>query len=107
MKVNVVNMYKSIPKDKWYTTYKINNTLNLYCGRPSVYGNPYTTGTHEDKVKQHKEYWNSLTNDSKPKQALLFTLNRLDIKELNLVCFCKPKTCHCDNIKDWIEKELK
>jgi len=32
-------------------------------------------------------------------------LNRIyNLKEVNLVCFCKPKSCHGDIIKEIIEK---
>ena len=105
LQVNVLNMYKSIPKDKWYKDYTDGSIKYLYCGRPSILGNPIKDGTLEDKIRKHKIYWNMLDNTSKPKQLLLDIVNNKTIKTLNLVCFCKPKDCHCDHIKDWVGKQ--
>jgi hypothetical protein len=114
MKVNVVNMYKDIPKEHWYKDSKVGLTLNLYMGRKSgkvsLFGNKFSTGTLKDKIDNHKAYWIALGDDSKPKQKLLDILVDESVENLNLVCFCKSepnvgKDCHCDVIQEWLIEE--
>ena len=60
----------------------------VYCGRGSKYGNPFKRprdGTRDEVCDKFKNE----------------TLPSLDVSELrgkNLMCFCKPKRCHCDDI---------
>lgn len=89
---------------------------DVYIGRPSVFGNPFT----------HKEGTLARTNVASRSEAVKFyhgwlreqyisnplitkELQRLaDLfkagKHINLVCWCAPKECHGDVIKDAIEK---
>ena len=60
----------------------------VYCGNGSPYANPYKIGLdgdRDDVCELFEEY----------------VLPGLDVSELkgkDLLCFCKPKRCHCDTI---------
>lgn len=66
---------------------------DVYIGRPSKWGNPFSIGkdgTRDEVIKKYKDYF--LSN----KELLA------DIEELrgkNLVCYCKPQACHGDVLK--------
>lgn len=107
MEINVVNMYKDVPRPHWYKNWREGQTLWLYCGRPSIYGNPYNMGPHESKVRDHQVYWSELGDDAKPKEGLRNVVRDESIEVLNLVCFCKPKACHCDTMHEWLVEEMK
>lgn len=84
------------------TNKKIEDGYYIYCGRPSKYGNPFwmkDESMREQVIKDFKEK----------------TLNKLDLTELlkllkednlYLGCFCAPKACHCDVIKEKLEQLL-
>jgi hypothetical protein len=60
----------------------------VYIGRGSPYGNPFKTGVHGTR-KEVIEMFERLV------------LPNLDVSALrgrDLVCFCKPKSCHGDSI---------
>lgn len=59
-----------------------------YCGRGSPYGNPFIIGVHgtRDEVCDLFE------------ERILPNLNVEPLRGVDLVCFCKPKRCHCDSI---------
>jgi len=82
------------PEPKVLNIYKMDLAQidGIYCGRPSIYGNLYGTKEfgrgnavvlHQDYLQKHPKY----VEDIKP-----------DLEGQNLVCFCKPKACHCDNL---------
>lgn len=60
----------------------------VYCGRGSPYGNPFIIGVHgtRDEVCDRFE------------KEILPTLDVSALRGRDLVCFCKPKRCHCDPI---------
>jgi hypothetical protein len=100
--ITVVNKYKHVP------------TINdVYIGRGSILGNPFTSiknketkaifscDTREESIELFEKY---LSNELKKKnQVLCSEMNRLWVlsktTNINLVCFCKPKSCHGDIIK--------
>ena len=56
----------------------------VYCGRGSPYGNPYIIG-----------------RDGNRENVCIYILPLLDVSALrgkDLVCFCSPKQCHCDDL---------
>lgn len=60
----------------------------VFCGRGSPYGNPYVIGKHGNRDQCCDKFEEKV-------------LPKLDVKELrgkDLICFCKPKRCHCDPI---------
>ena len=92
----------------------------FYIGRPSVLGNPYShkkesiadiiVGTRDKSIDLYEKYF----YDKIENNDILFIseLNKMldfykENKELNICCWCSPKRCHGDIIKDYLEKEIK
>jgi hypothetical protein len=110
MSITVVNKYKQAPTDN-----------DVYIGRGSVLGNPYTSmevgktkaefqcESREESVSKFREYL--LLKIEEKDKSVCSELNRIyrlaKHGEVNLVCFCKPKSCHGDIIKEIIEDKLK
>jgi hypothetical protein len=98
MKINVVN--------------KHHGASGEYIGRGSPLGNPFSskTGTKAQVVVKDREtavaaYRDWLNEKIRVmNRPVIEELNRLHALakqgELNLVCFCAPKACHGDVIKD-------
>lgn len=68
----------------------------VYCGRPSLYGNPFVVGKHgtRDEVCDRFE------------KEIMPLLDLTDLRGKDLVCFCKPHRCHCDALLREANKEL-
>jgi len=80
---------------------------DVYIGRGSVFGNPYT---HLEKTDNFTEYAETLmTFDNDYSQAIDKLRERSKTEDLNLVCYCKlphkEVRCHGDIIKRLIEKD--
>ncbi len=66
---------------------------DVYCARPSKWGNPFVIGRDGDKqevIAKFKEYW-----DSRPD---LQAAAKRELKGLILSCYCAPLDCHVDLI---------
>ena len=83
---------------------------DVYIGRPSKWGNPYThkqskskadivVPTRREAIEKYREY--ILFGDGK---HLLDDLHEL--KDKTLGCWCKPKSCHGDILKELVEKYI-
>lgn len=95
--------------------YKHTSTENdIYIGRGSVLGNPFTSikdkltlaeficDSREESVESFRKYIEEKIS-SKDKK-ICYELNRIyKMDKVNLVCFCKPKSCHGDIIKELID----
>ena len=78
---------------------------DVYVGRPSVLGNPYshTTGTRADQVvatrdeavERYGRWLLGRIRDSDP--LVIAALNALDDDSV-LVCWCAPQRCHAEMI---------
>ena len=103
--ITVVNKYKHTPTEN-----------DVYIGRGSVLGNPFTSikdrqtkaeficENREESVESFRKYLLSKIN--KKDKEVCDELNKIyKMKEVNLVCFCKPKSCHGDIIKEVIENK--
>ncbi len=76
MKTVIVNLYEE--------------RYDIYIGRPSIWGNPFSIGpdgTRDEVIRKYDKY---ILNQPK----LLINLYKLKGKRLG--CFCKPKVCHGD-----------
>lgn len=108
--INVVNKYKHTPGPN-----------DFYIGRGSALGNPFTSikdrktkaefvcESREESVEAFREY---LTDNIAVKNPeITNALNKIWLKakkgDLNLVCYCKPKSCHGDVSKEFVEEKLK
>lgn len=70
---------------------------DIYIGRPSKWGNPFMIGkdgTREEVIEKYREY--VLKNDK-----LMGSLHELKGKVLG--CWCAPKSCHGDALKELVE----
>lgn len=104
--ITVVNKYKHTPTEN-----------DVYIGRGSVLGNPFTSikdkqtkaeficDSREESVESFRKYIEEKIA-SKDKK-ICDELNKIyKMPQVNLVCFCKPKSCHGDIIKTLIESKL-
>jgi hypothetical protein len=84
----VINIHKYKGKD--YT----------YIGRGSPFGNPFKIGedgTREEVIEKFKAYFKERLEDP------LYKVLVLQLRGNKLGCFCKPKACHGDIIKEWLD----
>jgi len=88
--------------------HKNKETYDVYIGRPSKWGNPFThiestkaefkVATRDEAIDKYEE-WITKGNG----QYLLNDLHELRNKILS--CWCKPKRCHGDVLKKLVEKK--
>lgn len=74
-------------------------------GKPSKWGNPYShkdgtlakykTKTRQEAIDKYEEYL--LDNEE-----LMNSLHELKYKKIG--CWCKPKSCHGDTIKKYVDR---
>lgn len=86
MKTKVVNIKK--------------RTCEIYCGRGSIYGNPFKIGRDGDRkqvISKYREYFYKRLTDSKFRDSIL------SLKGKILGCYCKPLDCHLDVIVEYLE----
>lgn len=72
---------------------------DIYIGRPSKWGNPFTIGkdgTREEVIQKYEKWIKTQSN-------LLRDLHELKNKVLG--CWCSPKACHGDILIKLIEEK--
>jgi hypothetical protein len=93
---------------------------NYRCYRGFVLGNPYShlplektkaiyhVATREDAIKAYDHYFDIMYRSNlKFKKAVDYIYERYKAGEdVYLECYCKPEPCHCDIIKEKLEKRL-
>lgn len=109
MSISVKNKHKSKPEPN-----------DIYIGRGSPLGNPFThldldntkaqyrCETRDQAIENYEAY---LTDKIKENdRRVCDELNRIYLAacsgNVNLVCFCKPKSCHGDIIKRIVEEKI-
>lgn len=81
----------------------------IYIGRPSPLGNPFIMRSEEDRHNVVEQYRNALyfRPDLLPEGALEavqeLCLRHHKGETLKLGCYCSPKECHGDILKEYIE----
>jgi Domain of unknown function (DUF4326) len=60
----------------------------VYCGRGSPYGNPFRIGVDGDRDEVCRRF----------RAEILPALDVSALRGKDLVCFCAPRRCHCDDI---------
>lgn len=95
--------------------YKHKSTLNdIYIGRGSILGNPfshkentkalYKVDTANESLEKYKVWLIENFNSNREiKNYLLSIKEESKLTDINLVCFCKPKACHGDIIKEFVD----
>ena len=72
----------------------------VYIGRPSIWGNPYIIGKHgsrEDVIAKYEKYLENCP---------LVTARLKELVGRDLVCHCKPKSCHGDVLAKLVELDI-
>lgn len=72
--------------------------FDVYIGRPSKWGNPFTIGKHgtrEQVIQQYREW-------VVQQPEIMAELHELRDKVLG--CWCKPKACHGDVLAELADK---
>lgn len=81
-----------------------------YISRPYVLGNPFIVGIDgtRDEVIEKYQVWMYEQIEAKNDiyEELVRFLHIARDGNLVLLCYCKPKKCHGDHIKDWIDNQL-
>ena len=87
----------------------------FYVGRPSVLGNPYSVKQH-GRLKCINLYERWLTHAiQEESEAVMATLQEIcdavtqareQQSHVYLVCWCAPKACHAEIIRDVVEEML-
>lgn len=80
-----------------------------YIGRPSVLGNPFPISLGRTRCIRDYEFWiyEAIPANNKPIRAELARLAKIaTLGDLNLICWCAPKACHGDIIKQIIEEMI-
>lgn len=75
-------------------------SYDVYIGRPSKWGNPFTIGkdgSRKDVIRKYKEY-------TIKKPQLLAFINELQGKILG--CWCRPHLCHGDVLVRLADKRI-
>lgn len=105
--ISVVNMSDHIPTEYDY-----------YIGRPSILSNPYThkkytkyakilVNSRDESISSYEQYFNENIRNEEFRNEITKILELYKKhNKLNLVCFCKPKSCHGDFIKKYLENKL-
>jgi uncharacterized protein YeaO (DUF488 family) len=104
--IHIVNKYKHTP-----------SSTDYYCGRGSLFGNPYThirdkqtlaqfiVDTREEAINKYAEYFNSVILNNESARIKLNSMKEVaKHNDIYLLCFCVPKKCHCEVIKQYLEQ---
>lgn len=87
-----------------------------YCGKPGkghkgIFGNPFWMGNESQRNWACDTYQNhfeaqmfSRTGDLYIGMRQLYRIAKE--RDLELACFCVPKRCHCETIKNFLEEKL-
>jgi hypothetical protein len=81
---------------------KRTDAYDIYCGRGSIFGNPYEIGidgTREKVIERYKVWFNFCLRDP------IFKREVLKLKGKKLGCFCAPLDCHGRIIKEYLDKK--
>lgn len=89
--------------------------IGFYVARPSILGNPYShldislakfkVSTVDEAILKYKKYFHlHILTDNKFRDELLRMVSFYnENKFLNIICWCNPKPCHGDVIKEYIQ----
>jgi len=100
MTIHVVKKYAAV----------LNDAPTVYCGRGSALGNPYHMigEVMRDKVCDDYEKWFAVNLIDKTHdrfhQQLTEIITLAKQGDVNLECYCAPKRCHCETIKNHVER---
>ena len=108
--IKVLNIYKlnNLKLEDCIYIGRSNNKFNL---SKSPLSNPFTistTNTREQVVIKYKDWLDTaLTYDNEVSKEFNRLVELAKVQEVYLLCYCNPKACHGDYIKQLIENKLK
>lgn len=83
----------------------------IYIGRGSPLGNPFVMHTEDDRetvCDKYEEWFNKQVQEEN--QKVLKELRRIYLlakrQDIVLGCYCSPKRCHGETIKNFLDKYL-
>jgi len=86
------------------------NPQHVYCGRPSLLGNPYPMkgeSSRDDVCNAYAIHFNTLLiNDAAFRKEVERVRRLHDAGDVSLVCFCAPRRCHCETLANYLNEEL-
>lgn len=76
---------------------------DVYCGRPSLWGNPHIIGngiTRKVAIDRYRNTFSDMMKDD-------FYIKEIEkLRGKKIGCYCKPKSCHLDIIADYLNKNI-
>lgn len=73
---------------------------DVFCGRPSMHGNPFEIGHHgcrEEVIEKFKVYfYQRIHDDVQYLQAIM------ELRGKRIGCYCAPLPCHLDVIAEFL-----
>lgn len=98
--IEVINIGQAIAAS---TNWWRNDDSFLYIGRGSRWGNPYHIGPHGSRTDVITKYMQYAINT----QFFHDAIANHKFENKKLVCYCAPRPCHGDVLKDWQEKYIR
>jgi len=85
----------------------INEKLNIRVDRASILGNPYQLYHESERDNICQRYETHFLRNIKENPSFRAQVNKLielykQHGKLNLYCWCSPKQCHAETIRDYI-----
>ncbi len=87
---------------------KEQNGPTIYVGRPTAMGNPFILGPHGTRAEVIDKYKGWFTEQLHADNSAFNTLLKKVFEDheehgdITLLCWCHPKACHADVIRQWI-----
>jgi Domain of unknown function (DUF4326) len=91
----------SLRQNSMHIANKRNHTptpSDVYVGRPSPLGNPFTIGQHGDRDRVIELYGRWLHNRIREQNPDVMEALEALTDDTTLVCWCAPKRCHAEMI---------
>ena len=97
-----------------------NERNNYACYRPSILSNPFThikdkktlamfvVKTRDEAIDRYEGYFDRMYKGNAPFKFIIDEIYEKykNGEDIYLECYCKPERCHCDIIKEKLEKRL-
>jgi len=82
---------------------------DIYIGRGSRFGNPFPMrreNEREEVISKYRDYFYSNSSLMEFTIRRFKSLKKRGFEEVNLVCFCAPKRCHGEILKEFINNNI-
>lgn len=91
-------------------------SADFKCDRTSPLGNPFIIHdnvTRKIACEKYQKYFNRFieNNHKKPFSSRKIYLDKIiataRVQDITLGCWCTPKQCHCETIRQYVEEQIK